>query len=71
LVIPKIHVESLSAVSDPDTFSQVGHAIQAVTQANDITNYRTVSNTGAGAGQSVFHWHTHILAGRPLLWPPG
>ena len=71
LVIPKQHVENLSAVDNAAMFAHVGHAIQAVTAAHNITHYRTVSNNGAGAGQSVFHWHTHILAGRPLLWPPG
>lgn len=33
--------------------------------------YRLVVNNGAAAGQSVFHLHLHILAGRPLKWPPG
>jgi histidine triad (HIT) family protein len=33
--------------------------------------YRTVFNTGAGAGQTVFHAHLHVLGGRPLTWPPG
>ncbi|HEX4895945.1 MAG TPA: HIT domain-containing protein [Solimonas sp.] len=28
-------------------------------------------NNGAGAGQSVFHLHLHVIAGRPLKWPPG
>jgi histidine triad (HIT) family protein len=35
------------------------------------TGYRLVFNTGAGAGQSVFHVHCHVLGGRPLSWPPG
>jgi histidine triad (HIT) family protein len=33
--------------------------------------FRVVVNNGAGAGQSVFHLHLHILGGRPLRWPPG
>lgn len=33
--------------------------------------FRLVVNNGAGAGQSVFHLHLHIIAGRPLKWPPG
>ena len=33
--------------------------------------YRLVFNNGAGAGQTVFHMHCHLLAGRPLTWPPG
>ena len=33
--------------------------------------YRTVFNTNAGAGQSVFHIHVHLLGGRQMAWPPG
>ena len=33
--------------------------------------FRLVINNGAGAGQSVFHLHLHLLSGRPLNWPPG
>jgi histidine triad (HIT) family protein len=35
------------------------------------TGYRVVVNTGASAGQSVFHLHVHVLGGRSLAWPPG
>ena len=33
--------------------------------------FRIVSNTNAGAGQTVYHIHFHLLAGRKLTWPPG
>ena len=33
--------------------------------------FRVVMNAGPDAGQSVFHVHLHVLAGRPLAWPPG
>ncbi len=35
------------------------------------TGYRTVINCNAGAGQTVFHLHLHVLGGRPMQWPPG
>ena len=37
----------------------------------DADGYRTVINTGRGAGQTVFHLHLHLLGGRTLGWPPG
>jgi histidine triad (HIT) family protein len=36
-----------------------------------LDGYRTLFNTGASAGQSVFHTHLHLIAGRSLGWPPG
>ena len=36
-----------------------------------LDGYRSVFNTGASAGQSVFHAHLHLLGGRPFAWPPG
>jgi len=41
-----------------------------VATAEGHDDYRLVFNTGAGAGQTVFHVHGHVLAGRPLGWPP-
>ncbi len=35
------------------------------------SGYRCVINTGADAGQSVFHLHLHVIGGRALAWPPG
>jgi histidine triad (HIT) family protein len=75
LVIPREHLESLDDASQKDE-ALLGHLLRiAARVANDQgqaeTGYRTVINTGAGAGQSVFHLHVHVLAGRPLNWPPG
>jgi len=36
-----------------------------------LASYRTVINTGSGAGQTVFHLHLHLLGGRTFGWPPG
>ena len=71
LVIPKKHVASLSDIDDLSIMQDLTDAIQQITKEKNITSYRTIINTGSEAGQTVFHLHLHILAGRPLLWPPG
>ena len=75
LVIPLEHMESLDEASQRDE-AMLGHLLRvAARMANDAghgeTGYRTVVNTGAGAGQSVFHLHVHVLGGRAMQWPPG
>jgi histidine triad (HIT) family protein len=75
LVIPREHLDSLDDASQKDE-ALLGHLLRVAAQvANaaglDESGYRTVINTGAGAGQSVFHLHVHVLGGRPLNWPPG
>ena len=40
-------------------------------EAGHGENFRLALNNGAGAGQTVFHLHIHVLAGRPFSWPPG
>lgn len=71
LVIPKKHTASLKDVDDKDMFVCLFDAVQKIVKQENITDFRTVINTGSEAGQTVFHLHIHILAGRPLLWPPG
>jgi histidine triad (HIT) family protein len=75
LVIPRDHIESLDDASQRDE-RLLGHLLRVGARvANDLGHaeegYRSVINTGAGAGQSVFHLHVHVLAGRPFSWPPG
>jgi histidine triad (HIT) family protein len=73
LVIPREHMESLDDASQKEE-SLLGHLLRVgarVANEHEHESYRTVINTGAGAGQSVFHLHVHILAGRTLSWPPG
>ncbi|HYY57663.1 MAG TPA: histidine triad nucleotide-binding protein [Pyrinomonadaceae bacterium] len=75
LVIPREHMDSLDDASQKDE-RQLGHLLRiAARVANEQGlsegGYRTVINTGAGAGQSVFHLHVHVLGGRSLQWPPG
>jgi histidine triad (HIT) family protein len=71
LVIHHTHTNSLTEMDSPDLFGELFSGIQAVAKHLNLTDYRTVINTGAQAGQSVFHTHVHLLAGRPFTWPPG
>lgn len=75
LVIPRDHLESLDEATLKDE-ALLGHLLRVAARvANDQGlsdgGYRTVINTGAGAGQSVFHLHLHVIGGRALSWPPG
>ncbi len=75
LIIPRDHMDSLDDASARDE-ALLGHLLRvaariASNEGHSESGYRTVINTGAGAGQSVFHLHVHLLAGRPLSWPPG
>ena len=71
LVIPKKHIESLNELDDKNLMAALLNAVKEVTKKLNIRDYRTVINTGKGAGQEVFHIHLHIISGRPLKWPPG
>jgi len=73
LVVPREHVASLDAADDATVVGDVLLAAARVARQEGIasTGYRTVLNTNAGAGQTVFHLHAHVLGGRPLAWPPG
>ncbi len=75
VVIPKAHHPNAAALADADP-ALAGAVLRvagevAVAEGIVESGYRQVFNTGAGAGQSVFHVHLHVLGGRPLRWPPG
>ena len=75
LVIPRRHLSSLDAAVESDC-SLLGRLLLVAAEAARRTGlaadgYRVVTNTGARAGQSVFHIHLHVLGGRRLGWPPG
>jgi histidine triad (HIT) family protein len=75
LVIPKRHIASLNDAR-PEDEPVLGAmmrraAIIARERGYDASGYRTVVNTNGDAGQTVFHIHLHVLAGRRLSWPPG
>lgn len=74
LVIPKKHIRGLKEATpaDGETIGQCYLAAAAIARQRNIEDgYRTVTNVGAGSGQSVFHLHVHLLGGRKLGWPPG
>lgn len=73
LVVPKEHYRDAAALAagDPVASAELVTSAAAVAAAEGYDDYRLVFNTGAGAGQTVFHTHLHVLAGRPLTWPPG
>ncbi|MBX9904135.1 MAG: histidine triad nucleotide-binding protein [Burkholderiales bacterium] len=74
LVIPKQEIPRLADAQDADQ-ALLGHLLLAAgkvaRQLGVGDAFRLVVNNGADAGQTVFHLHLHILAGRPLRWPPG
>ena len=75
LIIPRLHIASLNALT-PETTTLAGQLLltaQLIAEQKGFAKegYRTVINCNAGAGQTVFHLHVHLLAGRPLTWPPG
>jgi histidine triad (HIT) family protein len=73
LVIPKKHLDGPAAVTEADE-ALAGHLIRVageVAGKEGVEDYRLVFNNGAGAGQTVFHIHLHVLGGRSMQWPPG
>ena len=75
LVIPRAHIASLNEAEESDE-ALLGHLLLVAARvARDAGHaeggYRTVVNTNADAGQTVFHIHVHVLGGRRLSWPPG
>jgi len=74
LVIPKEPIVSVGEAQE-EHGELLGHLMlvaQTVAREAGIGDaFRVVTNSGEGAGQSVFHLHLHVIGGRPLSWPPG
>lgn len=73
LVIPREHIPSLNEVSEAAVVGQMHLLASRIARSEGLAErgYRTVINTNADAGQTVFHVHLHLLGGRHLGWPPG
>ncbi|MFQ5692250.1 MAG: histidine triad nucleotide-binding protein [Nitrospinota bacterium] len=74
LVIPKKHIPTVLDLAEEDA-DLVGYlhlrAAEIARERNLTDGFRLVLNCNAGAGQTVYHLHLHILGGREFRWPPG
>ncbi|MDR2012000.1 MAG: histidine triad nucleotide-binding protein [Rhodanobacter sp.] len=75
LFIPKVPIATLNDLTEADTL-RIGKLVLAATryakaQGYGESGYRCVVNCNRDAGQTVFHLHLHLLAGRAMQWPPG
>jgi len=73
LVITRRQIATLNDLQPADAELVGGMFVLASKLMREMghSDYRTVFNCGRGAGQTVFHLHLHVLAGRPFTWPPG
>lgn len=74
LFIPKKHIVSLAHAKEEKDL--LGHILTTIAryaekEGLEENGYRVVNNIGKHGGQTVFHIHFHLLAGRPFHWPPG
>lgn len=75
IIIPIKHIATINDLTDEDS-DLIGRMTKVAAQLAKQLNiaddgYRLVMNCNAGAGQSVFHIHMHLLGGRSMAWPPG
>lgn len=73
VIVPTVHVENAAGLARMSSVIVAALFVAAdeIAEAEGLDGYRTVLNTGASVGQSVFHAHLHLLGGRPFAWPPG
>jgi histidine triad (HIT) family protein len=74
VVMPRKHfanVAELAGSGSPDLLAQLFSTAARIGREQDARGFRIVVNTGPLAGQTVDHVHVHVLAGRPMAWPPG
>ena len=75
LIIPKKHISTVNDVKQDDELmmGKLFSAAKKIAAEKGVSDdgYRLVVNTNPQAGQTVFHIHMHLLAGRNMTWPPG
>ncbi|MGM0378580.1 MAG: histidine triad nucleotide-binding protein [Bacillota bacterium] len=73
LIIPKKHKKSLNEIDNEDLLGKLMLVAKKIAKDQGLSQdgYRIVNNTGKLGGQTVNHFHLHLLGGRNLQWPPG
>lgn len=75
LVVPRRHLATLDDLGEQDgpLIGEMVLGAAEIAREEGLVEggYRVVINCGAGAGQSVYHIHLHLLGGRTFSWPPG
>ena len=73
VIVPREHVASLNEAKDAAMVGELSLLASDIARREGIAErgYRTVVNTNADAGQTVFHLHLHLIGGRAMGWPPG
>ena len=73
LIIPSQHIGSLNETEDALLLGRLMLAARAIAEKEGVSvdGYRIVNNCGPAGGQTVAHFHLHLLGGRPMSWPPG
>ena len=73
VIVPREHIPTLNEATDAATIGHLSLMAARVAHAEGLAErgYRTVINTNADAGQTVFHIHLHLIGGRRMGWPPG
>ena len=71
LCIHRDHTHSHIDTEDASIYADLMAAARDAAKESNLTDYRLVMNNGVKAGQTVFHMHLHLLAGREFTWPPG
>ena len=75
LLIPKKHIDRVADINEEDggLLGELIFRAKEIAQEKKLSDsgFRLVFNSGAGAGQTVFHIHLHLLGGRDMTWPPG
>ncbi|MBI2921629.1 MAG: histidine triad nucleotide-binding protein [Planctomycetes bacterium] len=66
LVVPRKHVDSVQGMEEAGVAAALLRGVAAVAEKEGLKSFRTIMNTGAESGQTVFHFHAHVLGGRKM-----